>query len=300
LIFKQRKLQSVSDTQAPPLKAATVRGGTRVLADQSACPFRAFAHHRLRAEELETPAEGLDPSDRGKLLHALMASLFAQVKSSADLALDLDFAIELAAAFAVKELKLEGRFAELERTRLARLAREWLEVERGRKDFEVVAVEKPIAFKVAGLELSGRIDRIDRIAGGLAIIDYKTSRNPSPNQWKPPRPEDPQLPIYAVASQEPVAAVAFAKVRPGEMRYMGFSREKDSLPRVRKAEAWQPLLQSWSEEAEALGTAFAAGAARVDPKNELQTCRYCDLQTLCRVYEKVNPLKEDEAEGFGE
>src|SRR5260370_34303776 len=37
-----------------------------------------------------------------------------------------------AAAAAVKELSLEGRFAELERERLARLAREWLEIEKTR------------------------------------------------------------------------------------------------------------------------------------------------------------------------
>jgi hypothetical protein len=47
-------------------------------------------------------------------------------------------------------------------------------------------------------------------------------------------------------------------------------------------------------EAEALGAAFAAGEARVDPKRELTTCRYCSLQTLCRVYEKVNVLSETE------
>jgi hypothetical protein len=53
------------------------------------------------------------------------------------------------------------------------------------------------------------------------------------------------------------------------------------------------LLADWKREAESLGAGFAAGEARVDPKRELQTCRYCDLQTLCRVYEKLNPLKDE-------
>ena len=56
-----------------------------------------------------------------------------------------------------------------------------------------------------------------------------------------------------------------------------------------------PLLEDWRKEVESLAGAFARGEARVDPKRELQTCRYCDLQTLCRVYEKLNPLKEDES-----
>ena len=46
---------------------------------------------------------------------------------------------------------------------------------------------------VAGLELNGRIDRMDELeSGGHALIDYKTG-NPTPNDWQGERPEDPQL-----------------------------------------------------------------------------------------------------------
>src|SRR5207244_11064452 len=170
-----------------------------------------------------TPAEGLDAAQRGVLLHKLMSSLWSSLKDSSSLEKDVSPAIERAAADAVRELELEGRLAELERARLARLARDWLEVERRRQDFAVVAVEKPVSFIVAGIEYSGRIDRMDRLAsGGHALIDYKTSRNPSPKHWEPPRPDDPQLPLYAVSSEADIAAVAFAKVRPGDMTFMGF------------------------------------------------------------------------------
>jgi hypothetical protein len=54
------------------------------------------------------------------------------------------------------------------------------------------------------------------------------------------------------------------------------------------------LLASWKRQIESLGTGFASGDARVDPKALLRTCRYCDLQTLCRVYEKVNALADGE------
>ena len=59
-----------------------MRGGTRVLADQAACPFRAFAKWRLSAEELEEPESGLDPRDRGKLLHALMREIWTRLKAA--------------------------------------------------------------------------------------------------------------------------------------------------------------------------------------------------------------------------
>jgi ATP-dependent helicase/nuclease subunit B len=295
LIFKKRKVEALEDSVGPAVTATEIRGGTRVLSDQSACPFRAFARWRLEAEPLEAPADGLDAAKRGTLVHALMKNLWGVLKDSTALGKDLSAAIEQAASAAVKELELEGRFADLERARLARLAREWLEIERARPPFEVVAIEKSQPVKVAGIEFSGRIDRMDRLStGGHALIDYKTNRNPTSNQWKPPRPDDPQLPLYAVAAKEEIAAVVFAKVRPGEMRFMGFSRGDNQLPETRKAKDWNSLLEGWRREAEALGGAFAAGAARVDPKRELATCRYCAMHALCRVYEKVNVLAETE------
>ena len=97
-----------------------------------------------------------------------------------------------------------------------------------------------------------------------------------------------------MSAKEEVTAVAFAKVRPGEMRFVGFSRDDKALPRVQTAKAWQPLMRDWKAEAEKLGGEFARGDAGVDPKRDLMTCRYCGLETLCRVYEKLNVLAETE------
>ncbi|HWI39848.1 MAG TPA: hypothetical protein VNU64_25625, partial [Burkholderiales bacterium] len=71
LLFASRKLESFEDWRAPKFSPGKVRGGTRVLADQAACPFRAFAKFRLGAEKMEEPVSGLDARDRGKMLHAL-------------------------------------------------------------------------------------------------------------------------------------------------------------------------------------------------------------------------------------
>src|SRR5688572_3695233 len=201
LIFKSRSTESYTDETAPPLKDKTVRGGTRVLANQAACPFRAFARHRLAAEQLKAPQLGLDASDRGRLLHAFMANLWQQLGGSAALAGDLEPALEKAAQAAVAELELEGRFAELEAERLQRLGRDWLAVEARRAPFEVVNVEQERELEVAGLVFKGRIDRMDKLADGThAVIDYKTGRTVTPKDWKGPRPDDPQLPLYAVTA----------------------------------------------------------------------------------------------------
>lgn len=298
LIHQARRLEAVDEEHAPALSGKVVKGGTRVLTDQSACPFRAFARHRLDAQSLETPAEGLDAAGRGQLLHALMSGLWARLKDSATLASasaqQVEQAIDEAAGEAIAALELDGPFAELERARLARLAREWLEVERGRPAFEVVAREEKRALQAGGLEFSGRIDRMDRLADGThALVDYKTGRV-SPNEWLGERPDDPQLPVYAVNASEGVGAVVFAKLRTGDMKFMGFSRTKDAIDGVKQAQSWEGLLAGWRQEVDTLAQGFAYGDARVEPKNGLATCSRCDLQTLCRVYERLSPLSLDE------
>jgi probable DNA repair protein len=300
VLFKNKKLLKSEDANGPPVAPGPVRGGTRVLADQAACPFRAFARHRLAAEALEAPLDGPDASDRGRLLHALMREIWGELKASAGLQTrNLVPVIRRAAEAAVNEAGLEGRFAELERVRLAKLADEWLHLEKQRKGFEVVATEESRTISVAGLQFSSRIDRMDRLLegdGGHVLIDYKTGYRVTAKDWEPPRPDDPQLPIYAVTASEALSAVAFAKVRPGAMRFTGFSKTKGLVPNVREAKHWPSLLADWKKEAESLASSFAAGEAAVDPKRDLKTCLRCDLQTLCRVYEKFNVLEEEDDE----
>ena len=119
VLHAARALEDIADGAAPPYDRKTVGGGTRVLADQAACPFRAFAHHRLRANGLETPAAGLDARDRGNLLHALMAELWGALRTKARLDTmapdELTGAINRAADSAVNKVRndrpgvLDGR-----------------------------------------------------------------------------------------------------------------------------------------------------------------------------------------------
>ncbi len=298
VLFSSRVLEFVEDEKAPNLHSKTVKGGTRVLADQAACPFRAYARHRLAAEKLQAPSEGLDAMERGQLLHTLMAEIWKELKSSASLSGDLQPAIKRAATKAIQELGIEGRFAELEQRRLEKLAADWLAVERERTPFEVVSIEEKRTLGIGGLELSGRIDRMDRLADGThALIDYKTGSRATPNDWLDKegrgRPDEPQLPLYAVTAKEHISAVVFAKLKRGDMKMAGFSIRGKDFPGVKQALSWDGLMQGWKTEMEDLAAGFAAGAAQVDPKKGLSTCRNCDLQPLCRVHERLSALAEE-------
>src|SRR5262249_41240384 len=93
-IFRSKKLEALADRVAPPGREKKVHGGTRVLSAQAACPFRALARHRLHADDLEEPAEGLDASERGKLVHLLMQNVWDELKDSSALQRDLAPVIE--------------------------------------------------------------------------------------------------------------------------------------------------------------------------------------------------------------
>ncbi|MGQ0510513.1 MAG: PD-(D/E)XK nuclease family protein [Betaproteobacteria bacterium] len=300
LIFQARMAEPYEDEIAPALAGDAARGGTRVLADQAACPFRAFASHRLRAKSLESPEPGLDAMARGSLLHVLMAEIWKEVKTRDGLDQPgLAAIIARAAKTAVASQDIDGPFAALEHKRLVGLAGEWLDLERERTPFEVLHTEERRTLEIGGLVLTGQIDRMDRLQDGThAIIDYKTGSRASANDWMGERPAEPQLPLYAVTAMEPVSAVAFAKLRAGDMKFSGFSSKDGDLPGVKVAKSWSGLVEGWRAELESLAVGHAQGDARVEPKKGLATCRNCDLQTLCRVHEKLSPFSSDE-EGAG-
>jgi probable DNA repair protein len=304
------------DGAAPPVGDRAARGGTAILADQAACPFRAFARHRLRAEALGKVEPGLDASERGQLLHFVMARAWRELGSHAALValgpeplreLVADAARAAVARFrAERPGRLEGRFARLEQERLARIALDWLAIDRGREPFAVVQREDELAIEAGGLAFRGRVDRIDRLeAGGLAVIDYKTG-SPSVAGWLGERPDDPQLPLYALAAGEEVRAVAFACLKKGRLGFLGLASREGLLPDVGTVDkhrtggklhaSWGELLEAWRGATAGLASRYAQGDARVDPKKRFASCTRCELGALCRVSESRAPADADEGD----
>ena len=299
-------IEKIEDGTAPPIAAPAHSGGTGLFKDQSECPFRAFARRRLASEPLETPRPGLDPRERGNLVHEMMKGVWKKLDTSDALAAADDASLAAilgtSADQAIASVRrhrpdvLAGRYAVLEHARLVRLARAWLAVERERPGFAIVTLEekRPIAF--GGVTVNAKLDRMDRLAaGGHAIIDYKTGECKTAS-WMGKRPTEPQLPMYALGGGEDVVAVAFGVVKTGEARFKGISREPKLLPGVvtidkdynakKMYRDWDALVGEWRVELEAIGRGFAAGDARVDPKRA-DTCKNCDQPMFCRIAEKA-------------
>jgi ATP-dependent helicase/nuclease subunit B len=200
---------------------------------------------------------------------------------------------------------LSGRFAAIEKRRLARLAREWLALEKRRGAFTVLAIEDRRRIEIGGLLLNARLDRVDETSDGRRIvIDYKTGKA-SPGTMLGARPEEPQLPLYVIGAEPDAAAVAFAQVRTGEMRFSALARDDDLLPDTRKFSgtrytsqlgSWQDVLAAWRADLAGIAKAFIAGKADVDPKQYPNTCRLCDVKPFCRVYERLEQTLDEDAE----
>ncbi len=309
-------------------------GGSEVLKRQAACGFQGFARGRLAVAPLEPEAWGLSAAERGTLLHRALEKLWSttpvepgspQLHSQQDLmrAIEDDQItayVQAAVAAALQPLLRRASSTDapdrwmhsiltLEAERLSRRLLFWLEQESYRAPFRVVAVEKDVKdARIGELHLHLRLDRADAVADNrLVLLDYKTAEQVSVKQWQGERPEEPQLPIYALYGQlgrdlgggfadtpGEVAALAFAQIRagdgktallglaenPAEQLGAAFSTPEGKPPRHVLS---TQMRAEWDTALRGLAAAFVRGDAPVNPKNGEKTCRTCNLFALCRI-----------------
>jgi ATP-dependent helicase/nuclease subunit B len=288
-------IEKLHDETAPPVIADSMQpGGASLFKDMAACPFRAFAKHRLGARPLEGTDLGVSKKDQGNAAHRAMALIWNELGSLARL-LELTpeetrELISRSVASAIQQLG-SGIGHGLERRRLERLLPQWLDIEKAREPFTVQATEQDRLVSFGGLQIRTRADRIDQLANGREIIlDYKTGIVKSTG-WDGDRPDEPQLPLYCASSGEPIAGAAFAVIRIGELLFRGATEDGVSLPAMKGMRSETPRsfgeqIEEWRRVLERLAANFASGLAEVDPKPD--ACDLCGLRALCRIREFEN------------
>jgi RecB family exonuclease len=290
-------------------------GGTGLLKDQADCPFRALAARRLRADALEEPAPGPAATDRGSLVHQTLEGLWEGLGNSEVLrAASGDDIRRFAAEAAARAMatgagrRVAGHTKDAVVAWLAELAAAWLAYEKDNRigDWTVAAHESEASLELgaSGLRLEGlRIDRTDELnAGGRLLIDYKTAAGSlGPTKWLGPRPEEPQLPIYALARMaagDQVAGIAFAHLKARDKMALAGPPDLDLLYGASRRPpkgwpGWEDALVEWRATLDRLADEYARGHAPVDPRNG-SACRYCKRQPLCRVFESPALATADE------
>jgi DNA helicase II / ATP-dependent DNA helicase PcrA len=145
------------------------------------------------------------------------------------------------------------------------------------QDSEPVWFERAFSFRLGPHHLRGRVDRVDRLAGGTAaggedeyeLIDYKTSRPKTVAQLK----DDIQLSLYALAARESWGLEASRQAY-----YYVLDDLKVPVPRD-------------DADAESVkDTVLAAGEGilgqRFEPTPSLAACSICDYRIVCPAAER--------------
>ncbi len=321
-------LEPVHEEAAVPFQSSHIGGGVRFLELHAACPFRAFAELRLAARPLQEFGEGLSPNDQGIVMHRALQRFWDEIKTQENLlavgAEQLRQKIRKHIADALRDFvkvasgSWQTALLEIESDRLEARLLEWLEQEKKRSPFQVIATEDLLKDqRLGGMELDCRIDRIDRVEQGVVLLDYKAGiveRNPCEGD----RPDKPQLPAYAVlrreATDHPLAGVAFASLHPRKVGFTVISSlpaifeascEPSQTPNTqsqmdteRRAKSrWNAAALSqeemklqqevWGATLTRIAEDFRSGTAVVDPKKATETCRFCAQGLLCRVRETM-------------
>ena len=285
-----RKYISDKGTKLPRSEYSCARTG--MIRDQSNCPFRAWAIHRLGLKKESEAHQFPDALQRGTAIHSVLNLLATNARNQSQLMVLSDEQIEVAIEEAIEPYKgqrLPDRFLDVERSRLRKVVRQWLQFELTRQVFEIKELEKSYQLQVEGMKFGLRVDRIDETPDLSAlVIDYKTG-NINLGNWSLPRPMDTQMPLYSMAVPD-CDGLAYENISSNETKFRGLSKSESVEDGLKVAserfelKSGTPLPDIWRTSISSIVKEFQIGLAKVDPTNAQVTCRNCHLSSLCREF----------------
>jgi DNA helicase II / ATP-dependent DNA helicase PcrA len=132
---------------------------------------------------------------------------------------------------------------------------------------KVKSLEQPFSLPLGEHRFAGRIDRIDEVADGVEIIDYKTGK---PKGEKLTTDDRRQLLFYQIAAEDvlklPVKKLKYYYLedeKNPEREFIGDEKSKDKLK--------QKFLQNISD----------IKNQKFDPKPSQMICKFCDYKDIC-------------------
>lgn len=241
--------------------------------DLRRCPYRFFALRQLKLQEADELESEIDKRDFGNWLHSLLKYFHEALKAAPAPELNDRLAlINAAAAQATRDLDLsESEFLPF--------AAAWPRVREGYLHWLAAHEASGATFGEAeqwqemplgALTLVGRIDRMDRLADGSAlVIDYKTENRSATADRIKRAGEDTQLAFYAALLGDDTLSAAYVN--------LGEKDPTKSYPQPDIVELRDQLLEGLRDD-----MARIAAAVPLPALGEGTACEYCAARGLCR------------------
>jgi len=241
--------------------------------DLRRCPYRFFALRQLKLQASDELELALDKRDFGNWLHTVLKIFHETLQQtptfdpSARLALINSAAEQATLVLGLSNSEFLPFAAAWPRVRAGYL--QWLAAhEASGAIFE--AAESWRESPLGRLTLVGKIDRIDRLADGTAlVIDYKTEARATTAERINAPLEDTQLAFYAALLTDDTLAAAYVNVG-----------EKDATHSYAQADV--VALRDLLLEGIATDMARIAAGAAMPALGEGKACEFCDARGLCR------------------
>ena len=266
--------------RAPDLLAVirekSVKQSPSALETYLQCPFQYFSKRMLRLRPApKRPEKRLDFMTQGSIVHEVLAKWWADPVDVTPL---FDSVFE---RFVDEHRIPQGYHTERIRNGMLDDLRAFTSQDTWPRGEHQSQMEQSFVLPLDGLEISGKIDRLDIGAGGRAyVIDYKYSR-PDTTKDKLENPNLLQAPLYLIAAERVMGAqpagMFYIGLR-GKVQYAGWS---DSA-----LMGSNPLPENWlrnaAERTLAIVEEIRGGRIDVKPADR-DFCRLCDYHDICRV-----------------
>ena len=251
------------------------------LEDLAQCRFRFFSRKTLLLESApERPDKRINPRTSGSILHVAMERWLTDRSQN--------FVAVFEAAFdetCASERLPAGYRLEVQRIELRRIAEHISATDRWQPDAPP-EVEIPLTLQFpAGIQVTCRIDRLDRFGNDCVIIDYKSGKTARVEKLVT-SPAKLQGPLYALAVREqrnlnPVAMI-FWGVREDQLHGWG------AIPNSNIE--LSPIPNNWMADAKARIverlTSFLGGSVGAQPE-DTEDCVWCDYRDACRIEQQT-------------
>jgi ATP-dependent helicase/nuclease subunit B len=244
------------------------------------CPYRFFAADTLGLKPRDEIREALSKSDYGSLIHRVLQAFHSDVRQLPGPWSGSVSGEKREPALALLRRISEAVFADavLDNFQARSWLHQWLTCLPGYLDW---LGERQAHWQLSGVEvkaerhfgehlrLKGRIDRVDRDAAALAVVDYKTGIPPAKDEVA--RGEAVQLPSYALLLDADIA----------QLEYLQFDNAGVAPEICASGEALQNLLSQVAQRLGAIELALQQQAG-LPAWGDDKVCGYCEFGGLCR------------------